>query len=101
MDAVEVFSSEGPLLDIIQRTEFTQISVMTIPPEGDSGPMDVNETSDQVMLILRGKARIKVGSEENTFAPGTSILVPVGVNHYITNAGDVPLFVYCVTCSSI
>jgi len=101
MDAVEVFGSEGPLLDIIQRTELTQVSVMTIPPEGNSGPMDINETSDQVVLILRGKARIKVGTEENTFAPGTSILVPAGMDHNISNAGDVPLFVYCVTTSSI
>lgn len=101
MDAVEVFKFEGPLLDVIQKTELTQVSVMTIPPESDSGDMEINENSDLVILILRGKARIKVGSEENTFIPGTSIVVPVGIKSFITNAGDKPLFLYVITTTSL
>jgi len=101
MEAVEVFGFEGPLLDIIQRTDLTQVAVMTIPPDGDSGPADPNEQSDQVILILRGKARVKVGDEEKTFGPGTSVLVPAGVNSRVQNAGDKPLFLYVVTATAV
>ncbi|OGQ37232.1 MAG: hypothetical protein A3F16_04325 [Deltaproteobacteria bacterium RIFCSPHIGHO2_12_FULL_43_9] len=101
MDAVEVFKFEGPLMEIIQKTDLTQVSVMTIPPEETSGDMEINETSDQVVLILKGKARIKVGSEEKTFIPGISIIVPAGADYFITNTGDKPLFLYIVSTTSI
>jgi mannose-6-phosphate isomerase-like protein (cupin superfamily) len=101
MDAVEVFKFEGPLLDVIQKTDLTQVAVMTIPPDGNSGDMEINENSDLTILVLRGKARVKVGSEENTFTPGTSIIVPVGVNSFITNTGDKPLFIYLVSTTAL
>lgn len=101
MDAVEVFKFEGPLLDVIQKTELTQVSVMTIPAEGNSGNMEINENSDLIILVLRGKARVKIGREEKTFAPGTSIIVPAGISSLITNSGDKPLFLYLVTTISI
>ena len=63
--------------------------------------MDINEQADQVILILRGKARIKVGDEEKTLVPGFSILVPAGVVYHIYNTGEKPLFIYQVTASTM
>lgn len=100
MDAIEVFKFEGPLIEIIQKTDLTQVSTMTIPSE-ERSDLEINETSDQVLLILRGKARIKVGSEEKTFIPGTSIIIPAGENSYIVNTGEKPLFLYLVSTTSI
>jgi quercetin dioxygenase-like cupin family protein len=43
---------------------------------------------DQIALITQGSARYHVGDEPNEVGPGSLVLIPAGVEHYIEPVGD-------------
>jgi quercetin dioxygenase-like cupin family protein len=43
---------------------------------------------DQVAMILKGRAIYHIGDEPNEVGPGSIMLIPAGVEHYIEPVGD-------------
>jgi mannose-6-phosphate isomerase-like protein (cupin superfamily) len=46
---------------------------------------------DQIALIVSGEAIYHVGDEHNAVGPGSLLLVPAGVEHYIEPTGTEPV----------
>lgn len=43
---------------------------------------------DQIALITKGRARYHIGGETNEVGPGSVMLIPRGVEHYIEPVGE-------------
>ena len=45
----------------------------------------------QIATIVSGRGRYHVGEEHNEVGPGSVMLIPAGVEHYIENTGEEPI----------
>jgi quercetin dioxygenase-like cupin family protein len=43
---------------------------------------------DQIAMVVSGRAFYQVGAERNEMGPGSIVLIPAGVEHYIEPTGD-------------
>jgi len=50
-------------------------------PAGDSPPLHIHTTEDEVFQILDGRIRVRIGNEESVFGPGAILIAPKGVAH--------------------
>jgi len=50
-------------------------------PFGDSPPLHVHETEDEVFHVLEGRVRIAIGSREIELTAGQTAMAPKGVPH--------------------
>lgn len=50
-------------------------------PHGDSPPLHLHRTEDEVFQILDGQFRVKVQNQEHRAGPGDILLVPKGIPH--------------------
>lgn len=50
-------------------------------PCGDSPPLHLHRTEDEIFHILEGEFRFRVGDEERRGGPGETLLVPKGTHH--------------------
>jgi quercetin dioxygenase-like cupin family protein len=74
----------------VRRRAFGTSEVMLvlndIEPEMDTAP-HVHEGFDQIALIISGQAVYHVGEVGHRVGPGSVLLIPAGVPHYIEPAG--------------
>ena len=87
------------------------ISVMeTLAPHGDSPPLHVHNTEDEVFHVLEGELRVRAGDAEVRIGAGETLLAPMGVPHtyrvesregsrwfVITRRGDFERFVHALS----
>jgi len=57
---------------------------------GQFQKVHAHQGSDKVYFVLRGRARVRVGDEEQELDPGQAALAPAGVPHGVTNASGDP-----------
>jgi quercetin dioxygenase-like cupin family protein len=58
------------------------ISVMeTLAPHGDSPPLHVHQTEDEIFHVLEGELRMRAGDTDVRIGAGETILAPKGVAH--------------------
>jgi quercetin dioxygenase-like cupin family protein len=50
-------------------------------PEGDSPPLHVHTTEDELFHVLEGELRLRVGDDERVLAAGEAVCAPRGVPH--------------------
>ncbi len=50
-------------------------------PQGDSPPLHLHRTEDEIFHVLAGQFRIKVQDQEQRVGPGDILLVPKGITH--------------------
>jgi quercetin dioxygenase-like cupin family protein len=50
-------------------------------PEGDSPPLHVHASEDEIFHVLDGELRIRAGEDELRLGPGESAVAPRGVPH--------------------
>ena len=50
-------------------------------PYGDSPPLHIHETEDEVFHVLQGSFRFQIGSDEYQIDAGQTLLAPKGVPH--------------------
>lgn len=48
---------------------------------GDSPPLHIHHTEDEVFVVLEGEFRFVIGASEHRLKPGETILAPKGIPH--------------------
>ena len=48
---------------------------------GDSPPLHIHHTEDEVFVVLEGEFRFIIGAHEHTLHPGQTLLAPKGIPH--------------------
>jgi mannose-6-phosphate isomerase-like protein (cupin superfamily) len=58
------------------------VSVLAnLAPHGDSPPLHVHHSEDEIFVVQEGRLRIRVGDEDLEIADGQTALAPKGVPH--------------------
>jgi quercetin dioxygenase-like cupin family protein len=58
------------------------ISVLeSLAPHGDSPPLHVHQTEDEIFHMLEGELRLRAGDADVRIGPGETLLAPKGVPH--------------------
>ena len=70
------------------------IRYFEIPPKGQSS--FEQHVHDHGIVILRGRARVRLGAEEQEVAAGDAIYIPPNEPHQFQSIGDEPLGFLCV-----
>jgi len=81
---------DEPVRPGVRRRAFGTDDVMLVLNHCEPG-MDVRPHShdfDQIALITRGRAVYHIGDEPCEVGPGSVMLIPAGVQHYIEPTGD-------------
>jgi mannose-6-phosphate isomerase-like protein (cupin superfamily) len=55
--------------------------IESLAPEGDSPPLHVHGTEDEIFFLLEGTMRVRLGDEELALEAGDSALAPKGIPH--------------------
>lgn len=80
---------------VLATGKYTQLVVMTIPPDGEIGE-EVHETTDQLLTFVSGVGEARVAGEKKPVNPGDLVFVPAGTKHNFVNTGPNPLVLYTV-----
>ena len=55
--------------------------IESVAAEGDSPPLHVHSTEDELFHVLEGELRVRVGEDERRLGAGETALAPKGVPH--------------------
>jgi quercetin dioxygenase-like cupin family protein len=81
---------DEPVRPGVRRRGFGTKDVILVRNDCEPG-MDVRPHAhefDQVAMIVKGRAIYHIGDEPNEVGPGSIMLIPAGVEHYIEPVGD-------------
>jgi mannose-6-phosphate isomerase-like protein (cupin superfamily) len=81
---------DEPVRPGVRRRGFGTKDVILVRNDCEPG-MDVRPHAhefDQVAMIVKGRAIYHIGGEPNEVGPGSIMLIPAGVEHYIEPVGD-------------
>jgi len=81
---------DEPVRPGVRRRAFGTADVMLVLNHCEPG-MTVRPHShefDQIAMIVAGRAIYHVGEESNDVGPGSILLIPAGVDHYIEPVGE-------------
>ena len=95
--------ARGRFFAVLHTTPRTQVGTMTVAPGEEAGPPEVHAGEDQVFLFLEGEAEVKVwergpgeAPRHERARPGSVVVVPAGVRHWVKSVGAAPLFFFTV-----
>lgn len=86
---------------VIHTGEFSQLTVMSIPPGGEVG-WEAHTTLDQFLRLEQGRARVEFGQtgdavdESHDIEDDWAVVVPAGVWHNVVNIGDEDVKLYSI-----
>ncbi|MFN3286471.1 MAG: cupin domain-containing protein [bacterium] len=67
---------------VSHREGTDRISVLEhLAPQGDSPPLHIHHTEDEVFHVIEGTLQLRVGAEDRTLGSGEGLLAPKGVPH--------------------
>jgi mannose-6-phosphate isomerase-like protein (cupin superfamily) len=98
-DAGELIEMSGPtagniriLIDPKSTNEDTAVCtlIQTLDP-GAAVPVHYHQSADQVLYFLSGEGVVSILGQEAPAEPGTTVFVPRGSDHGITNTGEASL----------
>jgi len=95
LDVISIPNHRGEFFRILQETSRSQTAVMTIEPGADAGPEEEHR-GDQILYVLEGEARVRVGDREYDALPGALVMIPASTRHHVRSTGAQPLFVLTV-----
>jgi mannose-6-phosphate isomerase-like protein (cupin superfamily) len=75
--------------------EHLQMTVMSLLPGEDIGA-EVHDTTDQFLRIEQGTGVALVGETEYAVEDDFAIIIPAGMNHNVTNTGEIPMKLYSI-----
>jgi mannose-6-phosphate isomerase-like protein (cupin superfamily) len=91
MDVISVPSHKGEFFRVLQETSRSQTAVMTLDPGADAGPEE-EHAGDQILYVLEGHARVRIGDREHDAPPGALVMIPAHTRHHVRSTGERPLF---------
>lgn len=94
MNVIDLNRHRGRFFEVLQETRQSQTAVMTIGPGADAGPEEVH-AGDQIIYVIEGEARVRLGDAAHAAGAGVCVLIPAGTRHHVENTGRTPLF--CLT----
>ena len=74
----------------IFETSRLNVTHVRIRP-GETVPAHTHEDEDQVYYVATGEGYVELDSVRTDVAAGSSVLIPLGTEHAITNTGTEPL----------
>lgn len=74
---------------------YTQLVIMTIPPDGEIGA-EVHPETDQILTFVSGVGEATMDGSKRKVAQGDLVCVPAGAKHNFVNTGPNPLVLYTV-----
>lgn len=75
--------------------EHLQMTVMSLLPGEDIGA-EVHDTTDQFLRIEQGSGVALIGETEYAVEDDFAIIIPAGMNHNVTNTGEIPMKLYSI-----
>lgn len=93
VDAVDIVAaarSNDAFRRVVDTGEHEQVVVMTIPAGGEIGE-EVHADTDQVLIIVEGRAEAQLDGESGEAGANDLVFVRAGVKHNFLNRGDEPL----------
>lgn len=84
--APESYADYRPIFET-SRLNVTHVRVWP----GQSVPAHVHDDEDQVYYVTTGQGIVELDSERVEVSGGSSVLIPLGTEHMITNTGREPL----------
>ena len=83
--------------EVLQTSLRSQTAMMTLAPGASTGKKaEAHEKSDQVLLMLKGKLKGKVGLEKVSLRKGDVLVIPAGTPHRFTNKARKPVVAFNV-----
>ena len=82
--------------DTLLAGEHLTVELLCLGPGGDV-PGHRHEQSEQLLTVISGRGRFRIGSASVEVGAGESVLAPAGLYHGVKNAADEPLFVQQVS----
>jgi mannose-6-phosphate isomerase-like protein (cupin superfamily) len=95
LDRMVRFSPEGMQKVGLFETDRFFCDLYCLLP-GQAQKVHVHQGSDKVYLVLQGRARVRVGDEEQELTPGQAALAPAGDPHGVRNATGEPVTLFVV-----
>lgn len=99
MFAADLQEEKGAFFRILHETPRSQTGFMTVPAGQEAGPPETHPESDQVFYVVEGEAEFRVWDRDEEEAPsthqggpGTLVVVPAGIQHWVKSVGKDPLF---------
>jgi mannose-6-phosphate isomerase-like protein (cupin superfamily) len=74
----------------IFETSRLNVTHVRIKP-GETVPAHTHDDEDQVYYVVSGDGFVELAAERTEVAAGSSVLIPLGTEHAITNTGSEPL----------
>ncbi|MBU8895420.1 cupin domain-containing protein [Corallococcus sp. M34] len=94
MDVKHLSSFQGFSLEKLQKHAVFQSGRFLLDvyclAAGQSQKPHRHTSSDKVYVVLEGRCRFRVGTEEETHGPGASVFAPAGAEHGVANDGPEP-----------
>ena len=80
---------------VLHTGEKAQLVVMNIQKGGEVG-QEVHVGTDQILVLIEGKAKAVINGEEKDFSLHELLFVPAGAAHNIINLGESDLKLYTI-----
>jgi len=98
-DSTPFLTKDGSeIRSLLDRTNSSaahqSLAEATLPP-GGATDAHRHPVTEEIYYVLRGAARMTVGTEQREVGPGDGILIPPGTRHTIENIGAEPLVFLC------
>jgi len=93
--APDIYAHRGKFFEVLAQTERTLTAVMTVAPGETAGPEE-EHGGDQILFIIEGRARVRLGDDTLELDGGALVTVPAGTRHHVTSVGREPLFLVTI-----
>lgn len=91
MKITNINDYQGNFFKILETTSHSQIGVMTLKPNQDSGPEDIHK-GDQIIYVINGTATLEVDHQAHSISAGHIATIPANAQHHIYNNDTEELF---------
>jgi mannose-6-phosphate isomerase-like protein (cupin superfamily) len=82
----EPYADYRPVFET-KRLNVTQVRIHP----GETVPAHTHTDEDQIYYVATGSGFVELDGQRTDVRPGSSVLIPLGTEHLITNTGSIPL----------
>ncbi len=90
-DGSEIREIAGPAWTVAENQSLAEA---TLPP-GASTTAHYHVVTEEIYYFTQGTGVLRLGDDESAVRPGDCVVIAPGVEHKLTNTGDVPMKLLC------